>query len=71
MANQPLDLYRLFKLVVERGGLVNVRPFHYCPLAINYHLCAQLRSLVEYSFKHMLFLSTSLCVSMYVVVGWV
>lgn len=26
MAKQPLDLYRLFKLVVERGGLVEVRP---------------------------------------------
>ena len=25
MAKQPLDLYRLFKLVVERGGLVEVR----------------------------------------------
>jgi len=24
MAKQPLDLYRLFKLVVERGGLVEV-----------------------------------------------
>ena len=25
MAKQPLDLYRLFKLVVERGGLVEVK----------------------------------------------
>ena len=25
MAKQPLDLYKLFKLVVERGGLVEVR----------------------------------------------
>ena len=24
MAKQPLDLYKLFKLVVERGGLVEV-----------------------------------------------
>ena len=24
MAKQPLDMYRLFKLVVERGGLVEV-----------------------------------------------
>ena len=28
MAKQPLDLYRLFKLVVERGGLVEVRFSH-------------------------------------------
>lgn len=28
MAKQPLDLYKLFKLVVERGGLVEVS--YYC-----------------------------------------
>ena len=26
MAKQPLDLYKLFTLVVERGGLVEVSP---------------------------------------------
>ena len=29
MAKQPLDLYRLFKLVVERGGLVEVNIEYY------------------------------------------
>lgn len=28
MAKQPLDLYKLFKLVVERGGLVEVSEWH-------------------------------------------
>lgn len=28
MAKQPLDMYRLFKLVVERGGLVEVKEYH-------------------------------------------
>ena len=27
MAKQPLDMYKLFKLVVERGGLVEVSVF--------------------------------------------
>ena len=34
MAKQPLDLYRLFKLVVERGGLVEVK---YLALLVDKH----------------------------------
>ncbi len=30
MAKQPLDLYKLFKLVVERGGLVEVSALASC-----------------------------------------
>ena len=28
MAKHPLDLYQLFNLVVERGGLLEVRAHH-------------------------------------------